>query len=497
MLMSKNLTMKTFISVSIFCLWVMVATADRSERPNVLLIVCDDLNNHVSTSGYQPLKTPGLEKLAAAGMTFGRTYCQYPVCGPSRASFLSGLYPESTGILNNKSDIRNVRPNTKSMPQVFKTNGYWTASVGKVFHNTKADPGDVAWHDVIRFKNEENPVERKLRKAYEAEHGPIRGEDDRSWRRHLKENRSALAGQTPPGYGPTQMSDEQHKDGKNVRQVAKWLDDKTHANKPFFIACGIQKPHVPFWAPQKYFDQYPLSAIEHRPTPKGDWKNRPPLAISKRYEAFGFELEKENDELRRKYMQAYHACITFIDAQISLLFDALERNGRWEDTIIIFTSDHGYHLGEHALWGKVTLFEECARVPMIIRVPGLTKDGAESKALVELVDMFPTLVELCGINGPNELQGKSLAPLLKDPNAKGRSTAYTVVSRGKTLGRSIRTQRWHYGEWGSADQAELYDLINDPFEDNNLASKPRFAKQRRQMHSLLADARKRAEFKHR
>lgn len=196
-------------------------------------------------------------------------------------------------------------------------------------------------------------------------------------------------------------------------------------------------------------------------------------------------------------MQAYHACITFIDAQISLLFDALKRNGRWNDTIIMFTSDHGYHLGEHALWGKVTLFEECARVPMIIRVPGLTKDGAESKALVELVDMFPTLVELCGINGPNELQGKSLVPLLKDPNAKGRSAAYTVVSRGKTLGRSIRTQRWHYGEWGSVDQAELYDLINDPFKDNNLASKPRFAKQRRQMHSLLADARKRAESKHR
>ncbi|MGB4710408.1 MAG: sulfatase [Fuerstiella sp.] len=463
--------------------------------PNVLLIVCDDLNNHVSTAGYQPLKTPGLEKLAAAGMTFGRAYCQYPVCGPSRASFLSGLYPESSGILNNTLDIRNVRPGTKSMPQVFKTNGYWTAGVGKVFHNTKADPGDVAWHEVIRFNNEENPVERKLRKAYEAEHGPIKDEDDRSWRRHLKENRSALGGQTPPGYGPTRMRDEQHKDGKNVRQVAKWLDDKAHANKPFFIACGIQKPHVPFWAPQKYFDHHPLSAIEYRPTPKGDWTNRPSLAISRRYEAFGFELEKEDDELRRKYMQAYHACITFIDTQISLLFDSLKRNGRWDDTIIIFTSDHGYHLGEHALWGKVTLFEECARVPMIVRVPGLTKDGTRSEALVELVDMFPTLVELCGINGPKELQGKSLAPLLKDPNAKGRSAAYTVVSRGKALGRSIRTQRWHYGEWGSADQAELYDLINDPHEDNNLASKPRFAEQRRQMHSLLIETRKSAESK--
>jgi len=448
-----KLVMLILTMVALLCSGELKVGAE--TRPNVLLIVCDDLNNHVSTAGYQLVKTPGLEKLAAAGTTFGRAYCQYPVCGPSRASFLSGLYPESTGILNNKLDIRNVRPGTKSMPQLFKANGYWTAGVGKVFHNTKADPGDAAWHKVIRFNNDENPVERKLRKAYEAEHGPVKDEDDESWRRHLKKHRSSLAGQTPPGYGPTQMRDEQHKDGKNVRQVAKWLDDEAHANKPFFIACGIQKPHVPFWAPQKYFDQHPLAAIKYRPTPAGDWKNRPPLAISKRYAAFGFAREKENDELRREYMQAYHACISFIDAQISLLFDALQRSERWDDTIIIFTSDHGYHLGEHAMWGKVTLFEECARVPMIVRVPGLTKDGASTEALVELVDIFPTLVELCGLKGPDELQGKSLVPLLKDSNARIRESAYTVVTRGKTLGRSIRTHRWRYAEWGSPDQAEL------------------------------------------
>ncbi|GAB5406448.1 MAG: hypothetical protein Aurels2KO_46790 [Aureliella sp.] len=384
-----------------------------------------------------------------------------------------------------------------SLPQTFKNNGYWTAGVGKVFHNTKADHGEAAWHEVLRFDNDDNPVEWKLRTAYEAKYGPIQDEDDRSWRRHLKDHRSELAGQTPPGYGPTQMRDEQHKDGKNVRQVAKWLDNKAHANKPFFIACGIQKPHVPFWAPQKYFDQHPLSEISYRPTPEGDWRNRPPLAISKRFKAFGFELEKENDALRRKYMQAYHACISFIDAQISLLFDALQRNGCWNDTIIIFTSDHGYHLGEHSMWGKVTLFEQCARVPMIIRVPGMTKGGTKSDALVELVDVFPTLMQLCDINGPNELQGKSLVPVLKNPNSEIRSAAYTVVSRGKTLGRSIRTRRWHYGEWGNMDQAELYDLNNDPYEDNNLASEPGYAAQVRQLHSLLIETQTQAESKHR
>ena len=190
--------MKTRLSVITLLIAIAANSvpAEAAKRPNVLFIVCDDLNRHVSTAGYQPIKTPALEKLAASGLTFRRAYCQYPVCGPSRASFLSGLYPESTRILNNKSDIRITRPGTISLPQLFKSSGYWTAGVGKVFHNPGTNPGDVAWHQFEMFKNDESPVEAKLRQEFEAEHGSITEEKNvRAWKRLLKENRKLLGGQ--------------------------------------------------------------------------------------------------------------------------------------------------------------------------------------------------------------------------------------------------------------------------------------------------------------
>jgi len=287
------------------------------------------------------------------------------------------------------------------------------------------------------------------------------------------------------------MSDEEHKDGRNVRRVVSWLDGKSHGDRPFFISCGIQKPHVPFWAPKKYFDLYPREKLVIPPALVGDWKDIPALAMVKRFRAFGFELDKENDALRRAYTQAYHACISFIDTQISLLLDALERNGLWENTIVILISDHGYHLGEHYMWGKVSLFEECARVPMIVRVPGRTRKGTSSNGLTELVDIYPTLCELCGIKAPVHLQGESFAPLIDDPSGTGKETAYTVVSRGKNLGRSIRTSRWRYAEWGSSSESELYDLEKDPAEHTNLAGDGKFNEQLEKMRGLLERARQR------
>ena len=467
-------------------------TAPAGKRPNVLFIVCDDLNTHVSTSGYSHIRTPSLDKLAAAGTRFLRAYCQYPVCGPSRSSFLSGLYPESTRVLDNKSDIRQERPGIVPLPEQFRKNGYWTAGVGKVFHNMKNDPGESCWYEYERFENERNPVLEKAKKEFEAENGSIeKASNRRAWRLKQKEARRGASGQKIPGYGPTDMSDEEHKDGRNVRRVVSWLDKKSHGDKPFFIACGIQKPHVPFWAPQKYFDMYPQEKLVIPPALVGDWKDIPPLAMVKRFKAFGFELDKENDALRRAYTQAYHACVSFIDAQIGLLLDGLKRNGHWEDTIIIFISDHGYHLGEHYLWGKVSLFEECARVPMIVRVPGKTRPGTSANGLTELVDLYPTLCELCGIKPPAHLQGQSFAGLVDKPSGEGKETAYTVVSRGKTLGRSIRTARWRYAEWGSSSAAELYDLEKDPAEHTNLIGKSEFNGQLEKMRGLLKRARKR------
>ncbi len=460
--------------------------AKSTAKKNVLLIVCDDLNTHISPSGYQSIHTPSLDRLAAESMTFRRAYCQYPVCGPSRASFLSGLYPQSTGVLNNVADIRKERPGTISMPQFFKKNGYWTASVGKVFHSPRHEHGVVAWNEFIRFGNDELPIVRLARQKFEAKHGSVeKGPNRKPWRTLKRQVAAKLDAQTPPGYGRSGLSDEQHKDGKNARQVAKWLSERAHGEKPFFIACGMQKPHVPFLAPDKYFTLYPPNKITFTPDRPNLWDSLPKTAISKRYEAFGFELGKENPSRRREYMQAYHACVSFVDAQLEIVLDALKESGHWDDTVVIFTSDHGYHLGDHFLWGKVTLFDIGARVPLIIRADGLTKGGTTSEAMVELVDIYPTVADLAGLRPPQHLQGVSLRPLLGHPERLGKKKyAYSVVSRGEQLGYALRSQRWRYGKW--PDGEELYNLTNDPGEKNNLAAKPHVAERLKQFRALLA-----------
>ena len=460
------------------------AIAADKKKLNVLFIVCDDLNTHVSTSGYAHIKTPAFDRLAASGMNFRRAYCQYPVCGPSRASFLHGLYPQSTGVLDNRTDIRQARSGTVSLPQRFKESGYWTGAVGKVFHNEQVDPGEVAWNEVLRFTNDEMPMVTPIRKAFEAEHGPIdKGKARRLWR----EKYAAIAPQTrgqKPGYGPTGLRDEQHKDGKNARRIVSWLETKAHGDKPFFLACGIQKPHVPFLAPDKYFDMYPRKGLVFTPAKVSFWDQAPKLAMTKRYEGFGFKFGVRNDALRREYIQAYHACISFLDTQIGLMFDALHRTGHWDDTVIVLTSDHGYLLGEYFMWGKVMLFETCDRVPLVIRVPGQTKAGSSSEGLVELVDLFPTLADVCGITPPGNLQGRSLASMLRDPSVSGKEVAYTVVTRGDKLGKAIRTARWRYTLWPVGE--ELYDLKTDPTEQKNLASSPKHAEALKVMRAHLA-----------
>jgi iduronate 2-sulfatase len=241
-------------------LFVVLLTAERVHgRPNVLLIVCDDLNTHVGPAGYEWIETPALDAFAVEAMTFRRAYCQYPVCGPSRASFLNGLYPESTGVVNNDADIRTTRPGTVSLPQAFKESGYWTASVGKIFHSTRHEHGEVAWDEYVRFSNDELPVVAEARREFEKEHGSVEERENRkAWKELSKKVAGPLNAQTPPGYGPSGLDELGHADGKNAQQVAAWLENDERGEKPFFIACGIHKPHVPFLAPQKYFDQYPL-----------------------------------------------------------------------------------------------------------------------------------------------------------------------------------------------------------------------------------------------
>ena len=458
----------------------------KPNEKNILFVVCDDLNTHVSTSGYEPISTPNLSKFAKQAITFSRAFCQYPVCGPSRTSFLSGLYPQSTGVLNNNLDIRTTRPGTVSLPQFFKENGYWTAGVGKIFHNTKSDHGVIAWHESQRFDNDELPIVHESRLEFEAENGSIdKRSNKKKWKELKKQVSAKLDAQTPPGKGRSGLRDEQHKDGKNARQVVQWLEDETWGEKPFFIALGLQKPHVPFLAPDKYFDLYPMKEMIYLTERPNLWDFLPPSAISKRYEAFGFDFAKENHALRKEYMQAYHACVSFIDAQLGLVLDGLKKNDLWNDTIIVFTSDHGYHLGDHFLWGKVTLFDIGTKVPFLIRAPGLSKSGTISEAMVELIDIYPTLADLVSLKAPDHLQGSSLLPLLKYPDRMGKKKyAYSVVTRGSKLGYALRNQNWRYGKW--PDGEELYNLRSDPQEKNNLAEKEQVIEKLEEFRFALA-----------
>ena len=456
-----------------------------ARRKNILFVICDDLNTHVSTSDYQQAITPALDRLALSAMTFDRAYCQYPVCGPSRASLLSGLYPEKAGVLDNQVDLRTRHPELLTMPAFFRNEGYWTASTGKVFHNEKLDPGDQVWEESIRFENDELPIVRDARVKFEAEFGSTERDDNRKrWRALSKEVSAPLNAQTPPGHGISGLMDDQHKDGKNANQVIGWLKEKPFEDKPFFIALGLQKPHVPFLAPEKYFDLHPRQGIQYFSERPKLWESIPRSAISNRFEAFGFKLGVENPGLRREYMQAYHACVSFIDAQLARVLNTLQTEGYWDDTIIVFTSDHGYHLGDHFLWGKVTLFDIGARVPLMIRVPGMTAEGTRSQAMVELVDLYPTLADTVGLIGPDHLQGRSLRPLLGYPTRMGRKKhAYTVVRRGAKMGYAIRDQRWRYTLW--PDGEELYHLPNDPTERRNLVEMPHVQERLEEYRQIL------------
>jgi iduronate 2-sulfatase len=477
------------------------AVADRTSprgRPNVLFVISDDLSARISPSGYEGVRTPMLDRLAGEATTFRRAYCQYPVCGPTRASFLTGLYPQSTGVFDNQVNIEETRPGTPTLPRVFRDAGYWTAAIGKVFHRHGDNPGGNTWDVAEAFDNDEMEIERAARVKFEREHGPVdTPANRRRWREHLltvaPQTRNQGVKGLGPGYGPTGLRDEQHNDGKNARRVASWVTNRAHGDKPFLIAVGLHKPHIPFLAPDAYFGLYPKASLRLVNPPKNDWSDIPAIAATKQYLDYGFpELGGEDEARRREFTQAYYACISFIDAQLGIILDALRTSGQWENTIIVFVGDHGYNLGEHFMWGKVMLFEESARVPMIVRVPGITH-GAQARGLVEMIDIFPTLAELCAIKAPAHLQGRSFAPLLRDASAPGKERAYTVVRRGETLGTAIRFDRWRYTEWGKPELNELYDLEGDPREWTNLAKNPAHAETVRRASQLLAQASREAQ----
>jgi uncharacterized sulfatase len=428
----------------------------------------DDLAAHIGCYGHPHAKTPHLDALAARGVLFERAYCQFPHCNPSRASLLSGLRPNTTGVTNNEHNLYENIPGVVTLPHLFRQHGYATARCGKIFHlgvptglESMDDP--QAWDFGTPFKDE-----RPFPPARESTVKTMTG------------NREGLR------WTETTGTDDDLVDGNFAKTAADWLE-KRDPSKPFFLAVGFHRPHVPLVAPAKYFDLYPLDSITLPKEPADDEADIP--AAARNGSVPGYTLTA-TPEQRRAALRGYLACVSFVDAQAGRVLAAIKRLGLENNTIVIFAADHGWHLGEHNLWHKRSLFEESARVPFLVVAPGAKANGQRTASLVELLDVYPTLCDLCGVPAPPVLQGKSLRLVLNDPKATLHEAAFTQARRGENAelwGRTVRTSRWRYTEWNEGkDGIELYDHDTDPHEYTNLATNPLHA-------STIKDLRARLE----
>ncbi len=450
-----------------FCLAVVCSSSAvaANARRNVLFIISDDLNNLLGCYGDPQVKTPNIDRLAARGVLFNKAYCSYPLCGPSRNSLLTGLYPNSTGIHQNAQVFRQTIPNQLSMPQAFRQQGYFAARIGKLYHyNVPNSIGTNGHDDPGSWEMELNPA----------------GVDRLEEHPHIFSLTPNQFGGTLSWYA-SPKSDEHHTDAMMAKD-ADWVLQRCawEQQRPFFLAVGFFRPHTPYVAPKTpYFEMYKESEM---PVVQGFEEDRldiPAAGLASQKK----EQEKLTDDLRRQCRQAYYASISFMDTQVGVVVDSLDRLGLADNTVIVFTSDHGYHMGEHGLWQKMSLFEESSRVPLLIVAPGMS-NGMVAQTPVSHVDLFPTLAELCDVKTPDNVQGQSLVPMLKDPSEAGRGWALTQVQRGgkrrnmatgvekdgQFFGYSLRTPRWRYTEWDNGDAGrELYDHDNDPRELTNLA----------------------------
>jgi len=462
-----------------------------SARPNVLLLISDDCRA-VQSCYAQPALTPHIDRLAARGLRFDNAYCQYPLCNPSRVSFFTGMRPDTTKVYENATHFRKNLPDHVTLPQLFKNNGYFVARVGKMYHygvpsqiGTDGHDDPVSWEKVVNPRGRDCDDEDKIFSIITSK----------------TPNSPAKVAVGTRNYGATLSwlaadgEDIEQTDGKIAMEACRLL--RENKDRPFFLGVGFFRPHTPYVSPKKYFSLYPPASIALPQNPPSDRAGKPATAFTVFPPHYGMTAEQQ-----RTVIQAYYASVSFMDAQFGIVLAELERLGLADNTIVVFISDHGYHLGEHGEWQKMTVFEESARVPLIIAAPGMKAKGKSTTRLAELVDIYPTLAELCGLSPPKGLEGTSLHPLLDDPLLPWKKGAFTQVNHrvgggrdnapGKTapakqaMGRSVRTERYRYTEWGEGKHGvELYDHQTDPNELRNLASDPKSAPILAHLKSLL------------
>ncbi len=430
------------------------------ERPNVLFIAVDDLACSLGCYGDLVAQTPHLDAFAASGVRFDRAYNQLPLCNPTRASIMTGLRPDTIKVYDLDRHFRDQLPNVVTLPQAFQKSGYFAARVGKIYHyNVPASIGTDGFDDPPSWNQTINPKGRdKTDEAlvFNAEpHRKISG---------------ALSWLAADG------KDQEQTDGMIATAAIELLKQKK--DEPFFLAVGFFRPHTPYVAPKKYFDLYPIDQLRLPYAPQDDRDDIPIAAFAHNCPVPNYGLDEAT---LLKATQAYYACVSFVDAQVGRLLTALDDLDLADNTIVVFWSDHGYHLGDHnGVWQKRTLFEQAARAPLIIRAPGRNGNGTSCPRVVEFVDIYPTLTQLAKISPPEGLEGQSLVALLDDPIRPWDGVAVTQILRpaddrlpNQVMGCSIRTQRWRYTQWdqGKAGQ-ELYDHQSDPMEFHNLAISP-------------------------
>jgi len=419
-----------------------------AEQPNVLFIVADDLRDTLGCYGNTAVKTPNLDRLAARGVRFDRAYVQYPVCNPSRSSFLSGLRPDQTGITDNGTILRDKLPEVVTFPQLLKENGWQSVAFGKIYHLGGGR------NEALRRKWMDLPKSWDSAQAFDA---TATGKRNLAGR-NLTEGKLKWC-----QWAMADGGDDDQADGQNARAAVEFIEQA--GAKPWLLAVGFHKPHDPFIAPKKYFDLYPTESLKLYQDPKS-MTPAPPLAVG--FGDYGKEFAKFTEVERKEFQRAYYAGVSFMDAQVGRVMEALDRRQLWDKTVVIFISDHGYHLGERQWWNKNTLFERSTRAPLIIAAPGV-KAGVV-KGIVEFVDLYPTITDLCGVKPPPGLAGQSLRPWLRDPARPGKEAAYTIVTRGPNQrGESVRTDRWRFTLWSDGSK-ELYDHASDPQETSNLAA---------------------------
>ncbi len=476
---ARSFTRREFLSTSLkagtaaFTASLIPSLNATSNTPyNVLFIMIDDLRPMLGCYGHSEMHTPNIDRLAERGTVFNRAYCNFPLCNPSRASLLTGLRPNTTRIIDNSSSSTDTLPGV-TIPQHFKENGYYTHSIGKIAH------GWYAWTDKVSWSK------RIWKLPYE---------DHDYWAR-------------PSQWKMLDVTDDELRDGQAAREAVKELS--VLKDRPFFLGVGFDKPHVPYRAPRKYYDLYSTNEFS---LPKTD-----SLPINAPLYALEADPRKYTEEMVLQYIHAYAACTSYVDAQIGLILDQLEKLELNKKTVVVLMGDHGYHLGEHAKWEKGTLFEIGLLTPLIVSMPEQRNVGGTTDAMVELVDVFPTLCDACDLSIPEELEGSSMLPLIEEPELQWKSAVFSQVRRrpgqvwyrrrsledlaGVKLtnedtvdGYSMRSDRYRYSEWGAynkncekfADLAtELYDYQNDPNETINVANLPENAELVTQLNQQL------------